>query len=123
MILFLVLIVKHPSKADTGNIPESKHTGKEMKQENNIKKLHTERKHHKQNPESFLRHRSRKGIKMKKQLLEAFNEMNNTNFHHLSNIKIYGYSKKEILDAYLRYEGIAGYTEKILSVIDIINSL
>lgn len=38
MILFLVLIVKHPSKADTGNIPESKHTGKEMKQENNIKK-------------------------------------------------------------------------------------
>ena len=94
-----------------------------MKQENNIKKLHTEQKHHKQNPESFLRHRSRKGIKMKKQLLEAFNEMNNTNFHHLSNIKIYGYSKKEILDAYLRYEGIAGYTEKILSVIDIINSL
>lgn len=38
MILFLVLIIKHPSKADTGNIPESKHTGKEMKQENNIKK-------------------------------------------------------------------------------------
>ena len=38
MILFLILIIKHPSKADTGNIPESKHTGKEMKQENNIKK-------------------------------------------------------------------------------------
>ena len=81
MILFLILIIKHPSKADTGNIPESKHTGKEMKQENNIKKLHTERKHHKQNPESFLRHRSRKGIKMKRTVAEAETILNQNQFY------------------------------------------
>ena len=36
MISFSVLIVKHPSKADTGNIPKSKHTEKEM-----IRKIRT----------------------------------------------------------------------------------
>lgn len=52
-----------------------------MKQENNIKKLHTERKHHKQNPESFLRHRSRKGIEMKKTLAEAETILNQNQFY------------------------------------------
>lgn len=36
MISFSALIVKHPSKTDTGNIPKSKHTEKEM-----IRKIRT----------------------------------------------------------------------------------
>lgn len=63
MISFSVLIVKHPSKADTGNIPKSKHTEKEMirkirtknyirsesttnKTQNRFKALKPERKNH-----------------------------------------------------------------------------
>ena len=36
LISFSVLIIKHPSKADTGNIPKSLHTEKEM-----IRKIRT----------------------------------------------------------------------------------
>lgn len=60
---------------------------------------------------------------MEEKLLEAFNEMNNTNHHHLSSTKDFGYSPREVLEAYLNYEGIIGYTSKILSAIDIINNI
>ena len=60
---------------------------------------------------------------MEEKLLEAFNEMNNTNYHHLSSTKDFGYSPKEVLEVYLNYEGIFGYTSNILSAIDIINNI
>lgn len=60
---------------------------------------------------------------MEEKLLEAFNEMNNTNYHHLSSTKDFDYSPREVLEAYLNYEGIIGYTSKILSAIDIINNI
>lgn len=53
---------------------------------------------------------------MEEKLLEAFNEMNNTNYHHLSSTKDFGYSPREVLEAYLNYEGIIGYTCKTCTI-------
>lgn len=64
MISFSVLIVKHPSKADTGNAPKSKTYRKGDDKKNQNKKLHTKRKHHKQNPKSFKGYEARKENKM-----------------------------------------------------------
>lgn len=50
-------------------------------------------------------------------LIEAVNEMYNRNFSSLEEIK-QEFNNEEILDSYLRYEGIIGYTDKILSVME-----
>ena len=50
MISFSVLIEKHPSKADTGNIPKSKKYRKGDDKKNQNKKLDTERKHRRTKP-------------------------------------------------------------------------
>lgn len=57
---------------------------------------------------------------MKKAILEAVNEMSSGNFKTLSEVKE-EYSEKEIFDMWLRYEGILGYTDKILVVLNTID--
>lgn len=53
---------------------------------------------------------------MDKAILEALEEMENVKCSSVEEaIKIYG--KQELFDIWLRYEGISGYTNKILNVL------
>lgn len=56
---------------------------------------------------------------MERSLLEAFNYMNETNFTTLEEMK-QNHTEFEILDSWLRYEGILGYTNMILEILDMI---
>ena len=56
---------------------------------------------------------------MENKLVQAFNEMNGTEYSTLDEIKKHS-SEEEILDSYLRYEGISGYTWRILQAINLI---
>lgn len=56
---------------------------------------------------------------MEKSLLEAFNYMNETNYTTLEEIK-QKYTEFEILDCWLMYEGIHGYTNRILEILKMI---
>lgn len=56
---------------------------------------------------------------MEDKLLEAVNEMNYSNYETLEEAKKI-YSDVEILDSWLRYEGIIGYTGKIISAVNIL---
>ena len=58
---------------------------------------------------------------MERKIVEAVNEMTNGSFHSVSEIQK-EYFKEEILDFYLRFEGIIGYTEQILDVIYALDS-
>lgn len=49
-------------------------------------------------------------------MLEAFNYMNETNYTTLEEIK-QKYTEFEILDCWLMYEGIHGYTNRILEIL------
>lgn len=54
---------------------------------------------------------------MENNLINAFNEMNNTSYSSLKEIQEM-YSKAEIFQSWLKYEGIYGYTAKILHVLE-----
>lgn len=56
---------------------------------------------------------------MEKSLLEAFNYMNETSYTTLEEIK-QKYTEFEILDCWLMYEGIHGYTNRILEILKMI---
>lgn len=56
---------------------------------------------------------------MEKLLIEAFNYMNKTNYITLEEIK-QKYTEFEILDYWLMYEGIYGYTNRILKILKMI---
>lgn len=56
---------------------------------------------------------------MERSLFEAFNYMNETNYTTLEEIK-QKYTEFEILDCWLMYEGIHGYTNKILEILKMI---
>lgn len=56
---------------------------------------------------------------MERSLLEAFNYMNETNYTTLEEIK-QKYTEFEILDCWLMYEGIHGYTNRILEILKMI---
>ena len=56
---------------------------------------------------------------MERSLLEAFNYMNETNYTTLEEIK-QKYTEYEILDCWLMYEGIHGYTNRILEILKMI---
>ena len=53
---------------------------------------------------------------MDKKLLESLNEMRDEDFTTLADAKAI-YSSTEILDSWLRYEGISGYTSQIISAL------
>lgn len=58
---------------------------------------------------------------MENNIVQSFNEMNSTNYSNLEEIqKIY--SKAEIFQSWLEYEGIYGYTAKILHVLEILEN-
>lgn len=56
---------------------------------------------------------------MERSLLEAFNYMNETNYTTLEEIK-QKYTEYEILDCWLMYEDIHGYTNRILEILKMI---
>lgn len=56
---------------------------------------------------------------MERSLLEAFNYMNETNYTTLEEVK-QKYTEYEILDCWLMYEGIHGYTNRILEILKMI---
>lgn len=56
---------------------------------------------------------------MEERLIKAFNEMNETNYKTMEEIK-QKYTELEILDSWLMYEGIHCYTNKILEVLKLI---
>ena len=58
---------------------------------------------------------------MENNLINAFNEMNNTSYSSLEEIQEM-YSKSEIFQSWLEYEGIYGYTTKILHVLEILEN-
>lgn len=55
---------------------------------------------------------------MRQDLIDAFNEIHNTEFTTLEEIKR-SYSKADIVGAWLQYEGIIGYTSRILRVVEL----
>lgn len=58
---------------------------------------------------------------MENNIVQSFNEMNSTNYSNLEEIqKIY--SKAGIFQSWLEYEGIYGYTAKILHVLEILEN-
>lgn len=59
---------------------------------------------------------------MEDTLLEVLNEMENKNFKSLNEAgKIY--TNTEILDIWLNYEGIKGYTNQILSAMETLREI
>lgn len=54
---------------------------------------------------------------MENKLLEALEEMESVDFNSLDEA-LKQYSKKEIFDIWLKYEGISGYTSAIYNVIN-----
>ena len=63
--------------------------------------------------EEMLRER----LSENKEIVQSFNEMNSTNYSSLEEIQEI-YSKAEIFQSWLEYEGIYGYTAKILYVLE-----
>lgn len=59
---------------------------------------------------------------MERKIVEAVNKMTNGTFQNLSEIQK-EFFKEEILDYYLRYEGIIGYTDQILDVINALDTV
>ena len=55
---------------------------------------------------------------MRQELVNAFNKIEHTDFKTLEEIKRV-YSKADIVVAWLQYEGIIGYTSKILRVVEL----
>lgn len=55
---------------------------------------------------------------MRQELVDAFNEIEHTDFKTLEEIKRL-YSKADIVGAWLQYEGIIGYTSNILRVVEL----
>lgn len=55
-------------------------------------------------------------------ILEAVNEMRDEEFKTIEEVKEV-YTNKEILDSWLRYEGILGYTNKIMEVVNVLNMI
>lgn len=58
-------------------------------------------------------------IKMREQLIEIFNYMNETNYTTIEEIK-QRYTEFEILDSWLAYEGIRGFTNNVLEILKMI---
>ena len=54
---------------------------------------------------------------MENNLVSAFNKMNDTSYSSVEEIQEM-YSKEEIFQSWLEYEGIYGYTAKILHVLE-----
>lgn len=54
---------------------------------------------------------------MGNKLLEALEQMEGVNFNSLDEARTQ-YSEKEILDIWLKYEGINGYTSSIINAIN-----
>jgi len=54
--------------------------------------------------------------RMQKQIITAFNETYNTDYKAFEEIQR-DYSVAEILDVWLRYEGIIGYTRNIIDIL------
>lgn len=54
---------------------------------------------------------------MKEELVKTFNEMNGTEYETFEQIT-QEYSAESILDAWLKYEGINGYTRKIIKAVE-----
>ena len=55
---------------------------------------------------------------MRQDLINAFNEIEHTDFKTLEEINRL-YSMADIVGAWLQYEGIIGYTSKILRVVEL----
>ena len=55
---------------------------------------------------------------MRQELVDAFNEIHHTEFTTLEEIKR-SYSKADIVGAWMQYEGIIGYTSRILRVVEL----
>ena len=53
---------------------------------------------------------------MQEQILEAFNEVCNTDYETFEEIQ-HDHPVAEILDVWLRYEGIVGYTRDIIGLL------
>lgn len=53
---------------------------------------------------------------LQKQIFKAFNEVYNTDYKSFEEIQR-DYSVTEILDVWLRYEGIVGYTRNIIDLL------
>nr|DAY96504.1 MAG TPA: hypothetical protein [Caudoviricetes sp.] len=58
---------------------------------------------------------------MENNIIQAFNEMNDTEYETIEEIQKY-FSTAEILQSWLEYEGIYGYTAKILHVLEILQN-
>ena len=58
----------------------------------------------------------------KQKVLEAFNEMKNTQFRTMDDA-IEEYGAAYVFDCWLRHEGIIGYTRDILTVLDALGML
>lgn len=56
---------------------------------------------------------------MREQLIEIFNYMNETNYTTIEEIK-QRYTEFEILDSWLAYEGIRGFTNNVLEILKLI---
>lgn len=56
---------------------------------------------------------------MKEELVKAFNEMNGTEYETFEQIA-QERSEETILDSWLKYEGINGYTRKIIKAVEIV---
>lgn len=56
---------------------------------------------------------------MREQLIEIFNYMNETNYTTIEEIK-QRYTEFEILDSWLAYEGIRGFTNNVLEILKMI---
>lgn len=54
-------------------------------------------------------------------LIQAFNQMNDTEYGTIEEIQKH-FSKAEIFQSWLEYEGIYGYTAKILHVLEILEN-
>lgn len=59
---------------------------------------------------------------MEDKLLEAVNEMNYEKFTSLDEAGNV-YSNTEIMDSWLRYEGIIGYTDKIMAAFQVLRNI
>ena len=56
---------------------------------------------------------------MEERLIETFNYMNDTEYKTIEEIK-QKYTELEILDSWLTYEGVYGYTDDILKILKLI---
>ena len=59
----------------------------------------------------------------KEDIIEAFNKMKGTNYNTLEKIYDDAYGFSDILDAWLKYNGIIGYTNRIRVVTDVLRSM